>query len=117
MGKAHVLAADNGKKYTVVIHTPTPTGNNSAGKSWKNAGLSAGILGTTTLVEGSGVGQITTAERNSIIAGDLVEIVAQFNAESGGATLSSLTEMVDKIISEWQTNMTMKLKYYGYVLP
>ncbi len=113
MSKIHVLENTN-KKYKVVLHFTVPTGNNSAGNSWKDCALAQG-LGATVMQEGYGVGQITPAEKNSIVAGDVIEVTDTILAESGNASVESLDEMADKIIAEKKKTLQEKYKYYGYV--
>ena len=62
MSKIHALQ-NFGGNVQVVLHTPMPSGNNSVGVSWKNAALNSGIQGITSMTEGTGAGQITTAEK------------------------------------------------------
>lgn len=114
MSKMHILTADTTGNYRVVIHTPTPSGNNSVGISWKIAGLNSSLIGTTIMTEGIGAGQITTAERNQIISGDILEIVTSIPAESGGTTVQSINQMVDQIINQTLSDLAKRLKYFGY---
>lgn len=115
MSKVHVLTSDMSGNYHIVIHTPTPSGNNSAGVSWKTAGLNSGLMGITTLTEGTGAGQITTSERTTIISGDIIEIVTTIPAESGGASSQSLDQMINQIINQTLSDLEKKLKYFGYI--
>lgn len=114
MSKIHVLTADITGNYQVAIHTQTPSGNNSAGISWKVSGLNSNLIGITILTEGTGAGQITTAEKATIVSGDVIEIIANIPAEFGGATSSSLNEMANNVINEYITKLSKQLKYFGY---
>ena len=118
MAKIHVLKADNNGKYSVVIHTPTPAGNNSVGESWKNAGLQGGDLGKTAMTVGTGPGQTTQIEFDSIINGDVMEFQGSFLAESGGTStpeiIAALTQMVDQRIIEEKTRLQRVYKYFGH---
>ena len=116
MAKIHILTASQGL-YDLVIHVATPAGNNSAGISWKNVIIGAG-RNTTRLTEGNGAGQITTVEKASIIAGDLIEIATSVPAESGGTTAQQLTAGLDLLatarISEALALFQKQYKYFGY---
>lgn len=111
MSKIHILSAGNWD-YSVILHTSTPGGSNSAGKSWSDILVAMGMQ--TSMIVGTGPGQITQAEANSIAAGDTIEIVASILVESGGATQESLDEMADKIIQVEKQKLQMQYKYYGY---
>lgn len=112
MSKIHILKGNN-KEYRAVLHFATPSGSNSAGKSWKDCALEGGI-GATILPEGDGVGQITAVEKASIVAGDVIEISDSILVESGDASVASLNEMANKLIDSTKESMQIKYKYYGY---
>lgn len=112
--KVHVLEAAGGGRYRVALHAPMPAGNNAIGVSWKNAYIAAG-LNVTILPEGTGTGQITAAERVQILAGDVIEIVAEIEEPPPGAPgAATVTEMADKVISERLILLQTRLKFYGY---
>lgn len=92
MSKFHVLETNAGEA-SVVLHSVMPAGNNSVGVSWKDANLNSGSQGTTVLSEGTGAGQITTAEKANIEAGDVLEVTGLIPVESGGATPASINEL------------------------
>lgn len=114
MSKIHVLGSDNNGKYFIVAHISTPVGNNTAGKSWKDVALKVGVLGSSRLIVGVGPGEITQEEMDSILAGDTLELSGSIHLESGGATPSSLDEMVDELITTQKANLQGRYKYYGY---
>ncbi|MBU2118642.1 MAG: hypothetical protein KJ954_13730 [Alphaproteobacteria bacterium] len=114
MAKIHILEADHEGNYRMVIHSPIPTGNNFIGLSWKIVGLASGMLGSTILTEGTGIGQITTAEKAQINSGDLKETVVTVKAESGGGTIASINAMVYSAISDDRAKLQRQLKYYGF---
>ena len=118
MAKIHVLEATEQGMYRVVIHTPTPVGNNSVGELWKDAALKGGDLGSTVLVIGTGPSDITQVENDSIVAGNTMELSTSFLAESGGSTnpevIAALAQMVDEFISENTLRLQRKYKYYGH---
>ena len=112
MAAIHVLTGD-GSRYRAIVHLATPAGSNLAGITWKNVILGAG-LNVTRMTEGAGAGQITTLEKTSIIAGDLIEIEVQMPVESGGATPASIDDMVAKAVAAFQAKMQREYKYYGF---
>jgi hypothetical protein len=113
MSKIHVLENNNGQ-YKTVIHFTVPPGNNSAGKSWKDCALAGGEGVTTVLTVGDLPGQITQAEHDDIVAGNVLEIICNILVESGGATSASLDKLADKEIAAKQGTLQQKYKYYGY---
>lgn len=72
MARIHILRQVGSNTYEAVVHEPTPAGNNSAGVPWATAIKNAGIA-STVMTQGSGAGQISVAEANSIIAGNTLE--------------------------------------------
>lgn len=113
MSKIHILESDNSHSYKVVIHFPTPAGNNSVGHSWKTCGLESGLIGGTSLDVGTGPGNIIQAEYDSIIAGDIVEIIMSI---SPGVTPSNaaVEALCDILIAAWNDDTARVLKYYGH---
>jgi len=113
MSKIHVLESDNAWSYKVAIHFATPAGNNSVGYSWKDCGLESGITGATSLEVGAGPGDITQAEYDSIIAGDIVEIVSYIKPGIT-PTDASVEALCNIEIAIWQGDVARVLKYYGH---
>jgi hypothetical protein len=109
----HVLDSRGQGRYRVAIHTPMPAGFNSANKAWKDCWVAAGF-NTTVLSIGTAPGQTDSAERTAILAGDVIEIVAEIPAESGGASSQSVAQMVNALITATLADLAMHLKYYGY---
>lgn len=115
MSDYHVLEQD-GYHLRVIHHFAMPAGNNAVGVSWKAAGLAAGVLGTTRLVEGTGPGQITTAEKAQITAGDVVEIeviVAIARTLTPAQTLAAITAQATLAATQFSTEMQARLRLYG----
>lgn len=113
MSKIHILESDNADSYTVAIHFATPSGNNSVGHSWKDSGLGSKLIGRTSLEVGTGPGNITQTEYDSIIAGDIIEIIMSISPGSN-PTNAAVEALCDISISMWQDDMTRVLKYYGH---
>ena len=101
MAKIHILNAVQGG-YSGLVHFNTPAGNNSAGVSWKDAGLAAGLLGGESPI---------AAEAAAVLAGDLVEIGVTFRC---AATNAVLEEVANKEIADWIAKALVQLKWYGY---
>jgi hypothetical protein len=115
MSKVHVLESNNAFSYRVAIHFPTPTGNNSVGKSWKSCALSAGNIGSTVLSVGTEPGNITQAEYDSIIAGDTVECIETISPGLNPAN-ATVEHLVDVYIHDWKAYMQRVLRYYGHTI-
>ncbi len=115
MAALHVLEGD-GIRYRVVAHVATPAGNNSANVSWKNCILASG-MNTTILTEGSGAGQITTAEKNQIIAGDVIEMVFTVEVPETGTNpnkQAAVQTAVAKMQTDYLASLALRFRYYGY---
>lgn len=113
MSKIHILESDGNFGYKIAIHFSIPAGNNSVGMSWKECGLSNGQLGTTILEVGTTPSNITQAEYDSIIAGDIVEIIETVKV-GVTPTNAAVNALADIRINAWQTRMVQVLKYYGH---
>lgn len=72
MAKIHVLEGGGNNLYQVVVHTPAPAGNNSAGVAWSVAIANSGHA-TSQMPVGNGPGQIAQAELNQVEAGSVIE--------------------------------------------
>jgi len=116
MSKLHILEATGEGQFRIAIHTAVPAGNNAAGKAWKDVLLASGRSGTTALAEGIGPGQVDAAERATIVAGDIIEIIAAVPLESGGATAGSLNASMTDIVAAWKMKQQAELRRYGQVV-
>ena len=116
MAFIHVLAAEQGT-FQCVIHTPVPAGSNTATFTWKNVFLASGRSGTSALTEGLLPGQIATAEKATIVAGDVLEISASINLDSGGITVAemraTLLAEVERIVAETVAGWKRDLRFWG----
>lgn len=106
--KIHILEKIN-NSYRVAIHFAIPAGNNLAGKSWKSVGLASGKTGSTCLE----VGDITQTEYDSILAGDIIEIVRVIDTP---ATETAVNKLADILINEYKENLSNSLKHYGHTI-
>lgn len=109
--KIHVLEGNDNGEYRVVIHEAMPVGNNSAGKAWKNCLLNAkdGVL-SSILSVGTEPGNITQIEADSIIAGDVFEVVTMIKADNN----ASRTELINLAIRDKKIELQRKYKFYGH---
>lgn len=86
MANVHILDVQRGVYARIVYHIPTPAGNNNSGVAWKDVVVRAGLNTLSVLKDGDGVGgTISAAEKASIAAGDLVEMVFVEKAQPLGA--------------------------------
>lgn len=113
MSKVHALQADTSGNYRVVIHTPMPGGNNLVGNSWKNIALAAGVA-QTSMQEGAGIGQISTAEKADVENGDVLEISAVIPIEVVDQGAVAVDAFADNLIASAQTRMQQIYVYYGW---
>lgn len=113
MAKIHAFDCDDDGRYRLVIHTAMPTGNNSVGSTWKSVWLAAGRA-STLMTEGTGIGQISAAEKASVLAGDLIEINAHVPTEVVSQGAAAVNAYVDKLISQVLEKLSRQLAYYGW---
>jgi len=112
MSKIHILEGSTNGIYGIVLHFPMPAGNNQAGFPWKDCWVNSG-RNVTRLVEGTGPGEISTAEKVSVEAGDVIEFSTSLARDSVGGA-SSLTAWADQVISDYQNKLQAEFKYFGY---
>lgn len=112
----YVLSGTTNNQYTVVVHTPTPAGNNAAGISWVNAIVGSG-RNKSVLSVGAGPGQITQTEMNGVLAGTIIESTMNWqddptmsNANRVTALNTTVAQLANATSSRWAT----ELNYYGY---
>lgn len=109
------ILEQNNRRYKVAIHFTTPSGNNSAGLTWKACALANGSIGSTILEVGTAPGNITQEEHAGIIAGDTIEIIRTI-APGTNPTNASVNALCNILITEYQASMTSNLKYYGHTI-
>jgi|SRR6185369_1201665 hypothetical protein len=115
MANIHVLSG-NGGIYRAVMHTQTPAGNNAVGVSWVNAIVNSG-MNKTVMTEGAGAGQITTAEKNQILAGTVIEAVTVWQDDPTWTTqqrLDDFTLRTQQAVADRLAQLGDQLKYFGY---
>ena len=95
MSNVHVLDKQ-GQGWRVALHVAVPGGNNSAGVAWSSVALKSGRAGTTVLADGTGSdGGIASAEKASIVAGTVVEVLDVAIPPSDAVTLSAINAWLD----------------------
>lgn len=115
MAKFHVLSGNN-NLYQVAIHVATPAGNNSAGIAWSTCLVNSG-MNKTRMTEGNGAGQITTAEKNQVLAGAVIEISYTWGDDPNWTSqqrIDDINTRVDQATTERLAQLADQLKYYGY---
>ena len=114
MARIHVLTGGN-NLYQVVVHETTPAGNNSAGVSWATAAKNAGFA-VTVMSEGNGPGQISTAEKNQVESGALLEGVFSFQDDPNYTPAqrnAALDQVANQTIAELVALRSGQLKWFG----
>jgi len=117
MSKLHVLRGTQSLDYTIVVHGPTPAGNNSAGVAWSACLVAAG-LAQTQMTIGSGPGQISQAEADGIAAGTTMEAVFSFTDEPALTTPQRnalLDAQATQLLQGLQDRYALELKWFGAV--
>ena len=113
MSALHILDQDNGQ-FRCVAHQPVPAGSNTAGVAWKNIILGAG-LNVTSMIEGVFPGQISSAEKAQIVAGDVVEAAFMVPLHAGGTTNAQIDAVALAEFVNWRNAMQLKYAYFGKV--
>lgn len=117
MSRIHVLESVGLNTYRVVVHDTTPVGNNAASIAWSTAIQNAG-LAVTTMIEGTGAGQISTAERATVLNGSVLEGSFAWqdnplwNATQRNADLDL---RATQLIAELQARLSARLRYFGAI--
>jgi hypothetical protein len=113
MAKIHAFDFGEGGVCRVILHTAMPPGNNIVGNSWKNVWIAAG-RNTTSMAEGTGVGTITTTEKASIVAGNVIEISGQIPSNIVVQGAVAVNAFADNLITEVLARLATQLNYYGW---
>ena len=118
MARMHILQQVGFNLYQVVVHAPTPAGNNSAGVSWATAIQNAG-LGVTQMAIGNGPGQITTAESNTVTNGTVIEAGFQWGDDptwTNAQRQADLNTRAAQAVAEVTANFQNRLKFFGFTV-
>lgn len=118
MADIHVLAGNGLRHWTLAFHFAVPDQTNSVNVNYRTALINSGIGGTSAMTEGTGPGQITTAELALIEAGELCEFILSFLAESGATNNAELLAAIRAEYAKYEApvlnHLKKKLRYYGY---
>jgi hypothetical protein len=113
MPKIHVLEGSTNNIYSVVVHAPTPAGNNAAGVSWTVAIANSGHA-VSSLPVGNGPGQISQSELNQVQSGALIEAALQWQdvpswtqAERDADLDLRANQAVTAILSDYQARLNL----------
>lgn len=115
MARIHVLESVGLNTYRVVVHDTTPGGNNPAGIAWSTAIQNAGRA-ITSMTEGSGAGQITTAERATVLNGTVLEGSFAWQDDplwNNAQRNADLDLRATQLIDELQARLAAELRYFG----
>jgi len=113
MAKIHAFAFDDSGGCRVILHTAMTAGNNAVGSSWKDVWLAAG-KNVTSMAEGTGIGQITTVEKASVVAGDVVEVSGVIPKEVIDQGAAAVDAFADVLIAEALEHLGRQFNYYGW---
>jgi hypothetical protein len=118
MARLHILQQSGINVYGVVVHAPTPVGNNSAGVPWSVAIQNAGFA-NTSLPVGNGPGQITQAEANQVEAGTLIEARFQWGNDPSWTNQErqdDLAVRAQQAVDDVTANLVARLKFFGFTV-
>lgn len=121
MADIHVLAGGTDcKSWRVAMHFAVPDQKNAVSVGYRAALVASGIGGTTALPAGSGPGQITSAEKAQIEAGERYEHVTTVpKLESGGTEPGQLLDSA-RLFYQCQkadilNQLAARLRYFGFI--
>jgi hypothetical protein len=113
MAKIHSFSSDTSGNCRVVIHAAIPSGNNAVGQSWKACWIAAG-RNVTVLPEGTGLGQITPAEKASVLAGDLIEFASEIPLITVLQGIGPTHTFANSLIAATLATLQTELNYFGW---
>lgn len=118
MSDIHVMLGDGARNWRVIFHFPVADANNAVGVNYRTALVNSGLGGTTSMTEGVEAGQITTAEKAQVEAGELYEYGYALMPESGGTTAPQLQAQLRAVYTREKSRVTddiqKRLKYFGH---
>lgn len=119
MPSTYVLSGDpDSNVYTMVVHTATPVGNNSAGFAWSACLVSAG-LNKTMLTVGTGPAQISQADADAIAAGTMAEgsfVYCDDPSLTNPQRNAAIAAQAVKCINDLKSSIAGSLKWYGQTI-
>jgi hypothetical protein len=119
MADMHVRQYDSNRRLAeVVMHFPIASANNDVGVNYRTALVNSGMGGTTILPEGTGPGQITTAEKNQIEAGEVYEHRKHVKIMSGGDTNPQMRATLRHFYAQEEADLLaqiqQRLRFFGH---
>ena len=119
MADIHVLDSDASGQARVAFHYPVAAADNDAKCSVRDSLVKSGAGGTTVLAEGTGPGQINTAEKAQIAAGEVYEHVVSVPILSGGTkpaeVQATLRHFYVREKAAAMAGIERRLRFYGQV--
>lgn len=115
MARLHIREQVGPNLYNVIVHSPTPGGNNAAGNSWSSCIL-ASSAPVTQMTIGNGVGQITNAEANAVAGGTVMETAFQWGDDptwDNPTRLADLELRATQAVNEAVALMQARLRQFG----
>ena len=115
MARLHIREQTGPNLYSVIVHSPTPAGNNAAGNSWSSCILAASAP-VTQMTIGNGVGQITNGEANAVAAGTVMETAFQWGDDPSWTNQQRLDDLnlrATQAVDEAVSLMQARLKQFG----
>lgn len=107
----------DGNSFEILYHIPIPSANNRVGVNYRAALIGSGIGGTTKMTEGIAAGQITTAEKTQIVAGEVYEYTETIFTNPGETDVQ-LQAKVDAryttLVTVLQDQLQKRLTYWGH---
>ena len=120
MADIHVLTTRNGIA-SVVWHFPVADANNDVGVNYRDALVTSGMGGSTSMTEGVGPGQITAEEKALVESGAVLEVTKTLKKgmlASGGSTPAEMESTLRVFYARDKALHTdivaQSLQYYGY---
>lgn len=118
MADIHILAGDGRKHWQVAFHLDVPDADNDVGVNYRTALANTGSGLVSVMPEGSGPGQITTAELIRLATGEVFEHVENIRSDTHGQTpasqRASLKAAYAKAELDVLKNLKRQLKYFGH---
>ena len=120
MADIHVLDA-TATTVRCIFHFDVPDVDNSVSVSLRASLVASGVGGTTSMTEGTGAGQITTAEKAQIEAGEVFEYAytmrkdrAQWENRTPAQQLEVLRGFYAEENADLSAQVVTRLAYFGY---
>lgn len=115
MARLHIREQAGNNLYNVIVHSPTPAGNNSAGAAWSSV-IQAALAPTTQMTVGNGFGQITNTEANAVAAGTVIETAFIWGDDPTWTTqqrADDLSIRAGQAVADAVAQLQARLKWFG----